>query len=814
MIQRCKCNEILGTAISFQDGMTAKVLVYCFGSTYEGTQTHGMNSDVDQVGVLNLPVVNECSETHDKESLLIIQDPTTPYGYAKLQQVKNNVALTIQDVQPKDDSKTANSGDRKTLPTAKVDDVKTPSNANSEDIINPIEGKTTSFGNVINPTNTEDKIASSEDIKTPIKNDKGKTASFENVLNPPAAEGIETVSFVDVKTSPNVECKTIGFGDNLCKAVTETSFDSQNRAVMKLKTIPSKDLFDEKKGPALKWHRQPGMLEQDYVFAFRSNDLPEYTSEWLNRDRKSGWPDAAMLEACQTMGCLFVHKGHPHSDEQDLQWRISFSHQERMIVTSFNSVQLKCFILLKLFKKEIIPYFIKEESITSHHCKTCMLYLIENTPAEFWTPDNLLSCFISCLKLLAVWVEQGNCPNYFLPRENMFEGKIYGDLQADLYETLQKLLSADCSFLVSIKCDKLGQSLIQSCIPRLYTKEIKPRITDIHKLEIWGALVLDLSKIRHVFLYLNYHSSLEVCLKKMLNAIQNFITTKRITEHTTEETKRAISLILPFIQHSITANCLALKVNQGESGSLLWNYLSSDVWNEKGTSSDTVSLKLKQATFMHMLGYHSASLHILRNVEKRKFYTVCYCYLRQETFPGTNELLDAIPKDENITPEYLLNTLLTPCVVFLPTEIDITPRPLVYEMTRLFGMSDPGGFGTKWYDWAVVDPKVLLYFLRYLNHKKLGMTGSVEADIENMLCVINQRLEHISHLETALNLLGWIYRQENMNNKALGCLHQSLDIKPTHNAAMLQLFQLEVEKECLRRATNFDFYIFKSSDAL
>lgn len=66
MIQRCKCNEILGTALSFQDGMTAKFLVYCVGSIYEGTQTHGMNSDVNQVAVLDLPVVNECSDTHDK----------------------------------------------------------------------------------------------------------------------------------------------------------------------------------------------------------------------------------------------------------------------------------------------------------------------------------------------------------------------------------------------------------------------------------------------------------------------------------------------------------------------------------------------------------------------------------------------------------------------------------------------------------------------------------------------------------------------------------------------------------------------------
>ena len=60
------------------------------------------------------------------------------------------------------------------------------------------------------------------------------------------------------------------------------------------------------------------------------------------------------------MGCLLVPVGHPNSDEKDLQWRSSFSKQERLLVHQFNSTQV--YILLKLVKKG---------DITT--CKTCIL---------------------------------------------------------------------------------------------------------------------------------------------------------------------------------------------------------------------------------------------------------------------------------------------------------------------------------------------------------------------------------------------------------------------------------------------------------
>ena len=97
----------------------------------------------------------------------------------------------------------------------------------------------------------------------------------------------------------------------------------------------------------------------------------------------------------------------------------------------FNSVQLKCFMVMKLLKNEVINNELKEDVLTSYHCKTCILCMIEATPSNFWIPAN--SLFMSGQK-------KKKCPNYFIPKENMFDRLESMGLEL-LASTLQSLLS-------------------------------------------------------------------------------------------------------------------------------------------------------------------------------------------------------------------------------------------------------------------------------------------------------------------------------------------------------------------------------------
>ena len=151
------------------------------------------------------------------------------------------------------------------------------------------------------------------------------------------------------------------------------------------------------------------------VTAFRCRSLPKDDMEWFARKQPYCWPPKKVIEKCKYLGFLVVPVGHPNSIEKDKEWRISLSQQERLLVTLFSSVQLKCFGLMKVLKNELTNYKLKGEILTSYHCKTCMLYMVETTPKEFWIPSNLIKCITTCLEKLHAWAKEKYCPNYFIP---------------------------------------------------------------------------------------------------------------------------------------------------------------------------------------------------------------------------------------------------------------------------------------------------------------------------------------------------------------------------------------------------------------
>ena len=72
-----------------------------------------------------------------------------------------------------------------------------------------------------------------------------------------------------------------------------------------------------------------------------------------------------------------------------------------------------------------------------------------------------------------------------------------------------------------------------------------------------------------------------------------------------------------------------------------------------------------------------------------------------------------------------------------------------------------------------VDSNVLLYFIQYLNHGHLGCMLSAKCDLLK-LCYVLLTDIHMSHKETALNLLGWALKQEGEGLMALEIFQLSL----------------------------------------
>lgn len=543
-------------------------------------------------------------------------------------------------------------------------------------------------------------------------------------------------------------------------------------------------------------------LSRDLVLSMMCETWPECASEWLTRERKHGWPSAELIDKCKSMGFLVVPVGHPSSDEPYIQWRIAFSHQELLLVRDFNSVQMKCFVILKFIKKEYIQRFIKEETLSSYHCKTCMFYCIENTPIELWVPENLAYCVLICLRQLCLWVSKDNCPNYFIPGENMFD-RIRSDA---LKKGLLINLRATMSTYENHTKDLLKRLMYFASRLRI-TMESKQIINDELELtanqlvlsneDVWKqyqigfftsesivSTLIDLMMHRNKFI----STCLDAKLDNFIDILQSKVTeleqTKTVTDHTEEESQEVITLILPFLQLSL----LALRVvetleNRAEKLAEIVNHEKWAALNAADGSS-----KLKQACAMLMLGYPNLSTNILAStlqIGSRKKQPLCGCY---DNLPKPlSYIITGVPlKQQNIIK--VLCNLYQPCVVFLPNEYRITPMAVNYEMLRTCG-TPPHNTNNilfrYWYNWGFVEGIFLTQFLLYMKHIALEQESLATKAIGNMIRICNKKYPW--HFDTSLNLLGWVFKERGDVARAVECFQKSMRTQPTYNAACWHL---------------------------
>ena len=555
----------------------------------------------------------------------------------------------------------------------------------------------------------------------------------------------------------------------------------------------------ERHGPALSAGPGRSQLAKDIVLGLYCKDFPKSAAEWLVRRRRYNWPPRSILEACKSMGFILVSIGHPLSDEEEIQWRISLSYQERMLITQFHTEQLMCFILLKLTKKDVLRKRMQVESLTSYHLKTCMLFMVENTPRELWKPENLLKCLVMCLEKLERWVEDGICPNYFITAENMFERKIHGEVQRKLKQVLHDLLSEDCKFINEIQTAAVGERLnIAYCPsplsqPASFGDDFGRNVAQINQLGSLGEMALYIMNCVRTVLQFDFDTH-RSAVERLLNKVGELKTTTTVTVHTEEETQRVLSLLLPYLQISLMANIVVLAYKQHESPERIWSLLSSSEWRSVSSRVDRFTGKLKHATLLYMCGYYSASLDLLLSIKDSGIsFAVCECDEKEDAQFDLREFFYTTRRRPRITIEDFMKNFSRPCIMFLPTEIDLVPLPLQYEMRR--SECNTGALRYEpfhfWYDWAVVDPKILLYLLLYLNSRKLNENQNAELYLASMRDVQREiGIPIRTHSETALNIAGWMNKDSGKVETARNLFEASLRLRPHHNAAVLHLQDL------------------------
>eukprot|EP00105_Crassostrea_gigas_P036483 XP_019920631.1 PREDICTED: uncharacterized protein LOC109617970 [Crassostrea gigas] len=165
-------------------------------------------------------------------------------------------------------------------------------------------------------------------------------------------------------------------------------------------------------------------METDYALCFHCSHWSRLTYYWRKRCNLHNWPPNHVFSDILGNGCHLVPVGNKKAaDENELDWRLSFSQAEQKLVYSMSHTQFLCYGLLKIFLKEVINLDIEEPFLCSYFVKTTMFWLIQIGHIT-WCPDNLLDCFWKCFKYLLQSVHRGVFPNFFVPQNNMFDNKL------------------------------------------------------------------------------------------------------------------------------------------------------------------------------------------------------------------------------------------------------------------------------------------------------------------------------------------------------------------------------------------------------
>ncbi|XP_052086552.1 uncharacterized protein LOC127723874 [Mytilus californianus] len=177
----------------------------------------------------------------------------------------------------------------------------------------------------------------------------------------------------------------------------------------------------------------------DFAFCLRSKYLPYIAVPWSWRYRHQ-WPPNYVINKIKNNGCLLVPIGPKNVSNCNFLWRLSFSVAEKHLVHSFNFTQLLCYGLLKLTLKHIVnTNDHAKDLLCSYFLKTALFWVSEEVDIDTFKLSKLFFCFSLCLNKLISWVKNCHCPNYFIPENNMFLGKITLDNNRILLHVLDSL---------------------------------------------------------------------------------------------------------------------------------------------------------------------------------------------------------------------------------------------------------------------------------------------------------------------------------------------------------------------------------------
>ncbi|XP_052785811.1 uncharacterized protein LOC128221311 isoform X2 [Mya arenaria] len=522
----------------------------------------------------------------------------------------------------------------------------------------------------------------------------------------------------------------------------------------------------------------------DFVLAFKCKVLPPEVDRWFRRPRCGQWPTPEMMKEASECSCFLVPVGHFESRNEDIEWRLSPSQIERILVFSFTTVQLKCYVILKMIKNYINEhYFSIHSKFTSFHCKTVMFFTMERlSPAE-WREDRLTKCIHYCLQTLEMFLVRCHCPNYIFPEVNLFEGKITRRYQLLLFDKIKEFLNDDLMILYDLQVDSIGQRI------QIPTRNILVPRSSLYQ-TINNVLAGDLIEcVSGIFLSTIKNELNPVTFRRFLTALSMHEDGNTISRMSRNE-RQALSVFQPHIYSLFASVNASYAIEHGIP-------LRLEIFHFYDTSLDTdvTSSRLRLASMLYRKGDLRRAADVLNDVERRydnNVHAVCGCGRN-----CGNELTPAFLNERTVNDwSYdIVKNNVALCVWFTRLEVFCAPPIMLFEMNK--AMADGMRRTTfneqhKSIEMGVVDSKPFLFYLQYLTYGSLGLRIRQYNALKNLYeCIsIPANENKLHHNDTAANLLGHCWEMEGDIEMALELYRASVRVVPRNNAAIWHIRRL------------------------
>ena len=205
-------------------------------------------------------------------------------------------------------------------------------------------------------------------------------------------------------------------------------------------------------GPSIEsWNEYMDRSESgvDQVPSIHCPFWPRGAEEWLHRPRRCGWPTPTDITQITDFGCHLVAVGYPLSSSKEMEWRISFSVAERILVWSFNHIQIQCYGVMKIILKEFIKVCCSPSNyvLCSYFIKTFLFWKFEVTESTFWHADNFRACISFLLVEFTKCIQNRKLPHYFFPSFNLLSVKLTREAQRELLLILEMAIEHNIAIL-------------------------------------------------------------------------------------------------------------------------------------------------------------------------------------------------------------------------------------------------------------------------------------------------------------------------------------------------------------------------------